>query len=394
MFTGRSASFPFDTASGCCLRSDDAGYLSVVGTSSCCSVPSCPMGCAIGQVVSSVAACKAQCAAASDCSYTIPNTTLTLSTCSSCVNGCPGSKDCDAGCALYFSGDSPQAWKAVLPPQTSGGDFVVTATCSNCLASANPVRSLHHVSFGSVFYCSGQSNMASSFVARGLTLRALHHLARCGCRRSECSTRSDTMMLWQKSKQGCSTTFVSFVRLRDAPPALCSHLLPSSARVYCRIRRHGCAECCLVSNLCNDGPYVFVIWAVPVFHATLSQWPLFGCRPLLAMAKSIRSPRRSRLCKLPGLWQRSRNVLLLCACAQEGGGLWPVWFYFQRRRRHDYRCLVRLVCTCSVFGRFIRLDCRSATRPVQRHGSTFDQHDVFRHALVPGWVGKVQAPSP
>lgn len=144
----------------------DAGYLSVVGTGSCCSAPSCPMGCAIGQVVSSLAACNAQCAAAagaasSSCSYTVPGTTLALQLCEDCVRGCPGVTDCEAGCAFYFSGSTVQTWKALLPPQEPGGDYLITATCSNCVAGAIPARTLQHVTFGSVFYCSGQSNMVS-----------------------------------------------------------------------------------------------------------------------------------------------------------------------------------------------------------------------------------------
>ena len=140
----------------------EAGYKSVVGTSSCCSVPSCPIGCAIGKVVSTLAACKAQCAAASDCSYSVPGTSLTLQLCSDCVSGCPGVNDCEAGCALSFTDYTPQAWKALLPPQSAGGDYVLTATCSNCITSAIPMRSLSHVTFGTVFVCSGQSNMVRS----------------------------------------------------------------------------------------------------------------------------------------------------------------------------------------------------------------------------------------
>jgi hypothetical protein len=140
----------------------DEGYLSGVGTSSCCAAPTCPMGCAIGSVVPSLAACNAQCANVSGCSYTVPGTNLTLDTCEGCLAGCPGKSDCEAGCAARFaSGPSPQAWKALLPPQVAGGDYTITATCSNCVQGAAPSRVLHHVTFGSVFYCSGQSNMAS-----------------------------------------------------------------------------------------------------------------------------------------------------------------------------------------------------------------------------------------
>ena len=46
-------------------------------------------------------------------------------------------------------------WKACLSAQKVGGDYTVTAT-SNAKAAA----SIEHVTFGDVYYCSGQSNMA------------------------------------------------------------------------------------------------------------------------------------------------------------------------------------------------------------------------------------------
>ena len=49
-------------------------------------------------------------------------------------------------------------WKACLPPQSKGGDYTVTATCIGCLNTT--VASIEHVTFGDVWYCSGQSNMA------------------------------------------------------------------------------------------------------------------------------------------------------------------------------------------------------------------------------------------
>lgn len=139
-----------------------AGYLSCVGTSSCCAATSCTQGCAIGGVVPSLDACVAQCVNASGrCEYKVPGTTLELSMCGGCVDGCPAKGSCEAGCAFRFgSGAIAQAWKVLLPPQPAGGDYTVSVTCSNCVAGAAPTATLEHVAFGKVFYCSGQSNMA------------------------------------------------------------------------------------------------------------------------------------------------------------------------------------------------------------------------------------------
>ena len=44
-------------------------------------------------------------------------------------------------------------------PAQCDRNYMISASCSNCIASANPLRTLKHVSFCSVYYCSGQSNM-------------------------------------------------------------------------------------------------------------------------------------------------------------------------------------------------------------------------------------------
>lgn len=139
-----------------------AGYLSGVGTSSCCQAPTCPMGCAIGGVVSTKDECLAQCGLAKGCDYTIPNTTLDLSMCDGCLTSCPGKGECEAGCGFRFSDNpAPVAWKVVLPPQPASNDlYTVSVTCSNCAPGAAPTATLHSVSFGIVYYCSGQSNGA------------------------------------------------------------------------------------------------------------------------------------------------------------------------------------------------------------------------------------------
>ncbi len=49
-------------------------------------------------------------------------------------------------------------WKALLPPMPAGGDFVVTTTCVGCPTPAAPLV-IVNVTFGDVWFCSGQSNM-------------------------------------------------------------------------------------------------------------------------------------------------------------------------------------------------------------------------------------------
>lgn len=47
-------------------------------------------------------------------------------------------------------------WKALLPPMPAGGDYTVVVTCAGCEA---PSLTISNVTFGAVWYCSGQSNM-------------------------------------------------------------------------------------------------------------------------------------------------------------------------------------------------------------------------------------------
>ena len=51
-----------------------------------------------------------------------------------------------------------QTWKALLKPTAAGGDYTITAKCKGC--SGNKTNAtLAHVTFGDMWYCSGQSNM-------------------------------------------------------------------------------------------------------------------------------------------------------------------------------------------------------------------------------------------
>lgn len=50
------------------------------------------------------------------------------------------------------------SWKALLPPMPAGGSFTITATCTGC-TDVNKTITLTNVTFGDMWYCSGQSNM-------------------------------------------------------------------------------------------------------------------------------------------------------------------------------------------------------------------------------------------
>ena len=50
-------------------------------------------------------------------------------------------------------------WKAVLPAMEAGGDYEILAVCSGCDAAGNNTLLLTNVTFGDVFFASGQSNM-------------------------------------------------------------------------------------------------------------------------------------------------------------------------------------------------------------------------------------------
>jgi sialate O-acetylesterase len=70
-------------------------------------------------------------------------------------------------------------WKAILHPTAAGGDYTITAKCAGCTNVST--ATLAHVTFGDMWYCSGQSNSESpapsaSMVAVGwLSAVALRH---------------------------------------------------------------------------------------------------------------------------------------------------------------------------------------------------------------------------
>jgi len=151
------------SANACDKSCYDAGYLSL-GAVTCCSAPSCAMGCILGARFPTQAACAAQCANASKagCSYTPPGMNWAFDTCEECPpSGCPAKDECEAGCAAYFAAPQSYGWKALLPPRPAGGASTVVVACaSGCAAGAADPAPLERVAFGEVVYCSGQSNAA------------------------------------------------------------------------------------------------------------------------------------------------------------------------------------------------------------------------------------------
>lgn len=88
-----------------------------------------------------------------------------------CVNGMLGTggtaatvkitstnDDAFVGYSVVASVDDSGGWKACLQPTTLGGEYTLTATCTGC--SNTTAATLERVTFGDVWYCGGQSNMA------------------------------------------------------------------------------------------------------------------------------------------------------------------------------------------------------------------------------------------
>ena len=66
------------------------------------------------------------------------------------------------------------AWKALLRPMESGGSYTISAQCTGC--AGNATIAIADVTFGDVWYCSGQSNMwlpVSSTFSRNSTAAAI-----------------------------------------------------------------------------------------------------------------------------------------------------------------------------------------------------------------------------
>ena len=65
-------------------------------------------------------------------------------------------------------------WKALLHPTAAGGDHTITAKCTGCAGTST--ATLSSVTFGDIWYCSGQSNMwlpVKYSFSRNLTVAAI-----------------------------------------------------------------------------------------------------------------------------------------------------------------------------------------------------------------------------
>ena len=145
--------------SGLCEAQCAAAGHCCVGNIASCQRPSCAMGCAIASATASVAACQAQCANMTNkCAYTVAGMAFNMcEVCAALPNGtacgsCTQQDECALGCQLAHAA-APQAWKALLPAMPPGGNFTLTARSSAASTT------LTDITFGDVFFCSGQSNM-------------------------------------------------------------------------------------------------------------------------------------------------------------------------------------------------------------------------------------------
>eukprot|EP00434_Breviolum_minutum_P013890 symbB.v1.2.012249.t1/scaffold842.1/size158541/4 len=93
-------------------------------------------------------------------------------------------------------------WKALLPPQKAGGDWSITAT------GGKDSIVLKHVTFGDVWYCSGQSNMALQLhytMSRNVSLDAIKHGKYNNIRIHGMSSNMNPSQPWQKVSDAVKT---------------------------------------------------------------------------------------------------------------------------------------------------------------------------------------------
>ena len=144
-----------------CIKSD---LCSSTGSASTCGAPSCSFGCIFSTRVSTYSACTALCNASQGCEFSLNGWQMGMcggDTNDVCSNHDPSVKECEVGCGFAFNKTAPSvAWKALLPPQPAGGNWDVKVACtSGCPAVDEGIAlQLERVTFGDVFFCSGQSN--------------------------------------------------------------------------------------------------------------------------------------------------------------------------------------------------------------------------------------------
>jgi hypothetical protein len=147
------------------------GPTCAVGISGIDAAPGCVHGCTVATESADYAQCAAGCALIQGCGGGPANKTWEgwqdFSFCGGCSSpnafGDAGASvaDCEKGCAFVHNATAaPMAWKVLVPPQPAGGSWTVTVACaSGCAAADAGVELvLQRVTFGAVFFCSGQSN--------------------------------------------------------------------------------------------------------------------------------------------------------------------------------------------------------------------------------------------
>ncbi len=152
-----------------CLGLDAAS--SCRGSVSACLLPSCAQGCRIGRYTD-LNTCRAACSAhvrqdkGAEWPFSLNDDEGTNCDTSPWLGGCPTKTACEAGCELAHNtsatGDSTSAWKVYLRPAPAGGSYTVVAFMSSADGADAASRTLHRVTFGDVYFCSGQSNMELS----------------------------------------------------------------------------------------------------------------------------------------------------------------------------------------------------------------------------------------
>lgn len=104
-------------------------------------------------------------------------------------------------------------WKACLEPMEAGGDYTITVICRDCKKTT--VSVIDHVTFGDVWYCGGQSNMALPMVhslTRNITRDAILDGKYDNIRIHGMEGNMNPMQPWSSLKEAQTTTPVSKIQ--------------------------------------------------------------------------------------------------------------------------------------------------------------------------------------
>ena len=225
-YTLPAALLPASTAGGtanplCGVRCLDAGFCAL-GQVSSCAKPSCNMGCILAARTATTDACTEQCelagvyfnascneptaacnqgspaapkASGFGCDFVVPSPAAphhaagealqneSFSLCADREEGwssppvltngtecttCNGRKDeCALGCGFgATTAPAPATWKVLLRPTPAGGSYTITIKA----AGVDTPLLLRRITFGEVYFCSGQSNMVGQLSAHAHSL--------------------------------------------------------------------------------------------------------------------------------------------------------------------------------------------------------------------------------